>query len=333
MRKLASLQRISEIEPIPGADNIEVATVKGWKVVVKKGEYKKGDLCIYCEIDSVLPEKPEFEFLKSRGYRIRTLKLRGQISQGLCLHPSILGRNSYVEGEDVTEELGITKYEPPIPAHLGGEIKGSFPHFIPKTDAERVQNIPPEFFVENFGKMMVATEKLDGTSFTAYYFNGEVGFCSRNWELKNNEANSNNTYYKIFQKVLPGLYQVVKMLGNCAIQGEIVGEGIQGNQYKLKGQHLYLFDIYLIDERRYVSYWTLQEFCEAARINIVPFIDILKIDSNTHLDFLLNIAEGSSMINPTANREGLVFRIDENDKRVTFKAVSNAFLLQESLRK
>src|ERR1700753_4271510 len=156
-RKLASIQEVLSVEDIPGADNIQVATVKGWKLVVKRDEFKAGDRAIYCEIDSFLPIKDEFEFLRKssykkmgdlEGFRLKTIKLRGQVSQGLLLPVVALKDKVYPDqyralqiGDDVTEPLGIFKYEPPIPAELSGVMKGSFPNFIPKTDEERVQNL------------------------------------------------------------------------------------------------------------------------------------------------------------------------------------------------
>ena len=117
MRRLATVRKISRIDPIENADRIQVATVDGWKCVVKAGDFSEGDAVIYCEIDSFLPVRPEFEFLRKssfkrmgdlEGFRLRTVKLRGQISQGLLLPVSILGRAAEV-GEEVTEELGIVK--------------------------------------------------------------------------------------------------------------------------------------------------------------------------------------------------------------------------------
>jgi len=116
LRKLASIQKIRALTPIEGADAIEMATVLGWQLVVKKGEFQAGGLCVYCEIDSILPARPEFEFLKPRGMRIKTIRLRGQISQGICFPLSILPEGSPIEeGADVTEILGIAKWEMPIP--------------------------------------------------------------------------------------------------------------------------------------------------------------------------------------------------------------------------
>ena len=139
MRKLASIQRIKALEPIPDADSIEKATVLGWQLVVKKGEFQVGDLCVYCEVDCLLPDRPEFEFLKNRGSRIRTIRLRGQVSQGICFPLSILPAGTPIEEDlEVTELLDIVKFEPPIPACLAGIQKGEFPSFIPKTDETRV---------------------------------------------------------------------------------------------------------------------------------------------------------------------------------------------------
>jgi hypothetical protein len=150
MRKLASIRKINLVEPIEGADAIEVATVDGWKVVVKKNEFKVGDLVVYFEIDSWVPTglapflskgKEPREYNGIKGERLRTIKLRGQISQGLILPYAICGKICE-EGEDVSELLYIQKYEAPIPAQLAGQVKSTFPSFIPKTDQERVQNIP-----------------------------------------------------------------------------------------------------------------------------------------------------------------------------------------------
>ena len=155
MRKLASIRRISEVRAIEGADAIEAVQIDGWQCVAKKGELKAGDLCCYFEIDSFLPTtNPAFEFMAVRGatkdaegkagYRLRTVKLRGTLSQGLALPLATLfaGPEWLNEGDDVTEHLGVTKWEPAMPACLGGEAKSTFPGWIRKTDQERIQNVP-----------------------------------------------------------------------------------------------------------------------------------------------------------------------------------------------
>ena len=145
-RKLASIQKVLDVQPIPNADAIEVLTVLGWKVVAKKGEFKIGDLVVYFEVDSILKESPEVEFLRKSNFRIKTIKLRGQVSQGLCLPLSILDTLDHrlppVEGDDFTERLGVQKYEVYVPAQLAGERKGNFPDFMHKTDEMRIQAVP-----------------------------------------------------------------------------------------------------------------------------------------------------------------------------------------------
>ena len=169
MRKLATIRTIKSILPIEGADRIELAVVDGWKCVIKKGEFSEGDSVVYCEIDSFLPIREEFEFLRKssfkkmgddEGFRLRTVKLRGQISQGLLIDPAVLNRECSV-GEDVTAELGILKYEPPIPACLTGSVVGPFPSAISKTDEERIQNLASDYGSYQ-NKPFFVSEKLDG---------------------------------------------------------------------------------------------------------------------------------------------------------------------------
>ena len=190
MRKLATIRKITELNPIPKADAIEVATVDGWKAVVKKGDFKVGDLAIYLEVDSWVPyelapflskDKEPKEYNGVKGERLRTIKLRGQLSQGLLLPIDVAYDEDppdydhvFLEGDDVTEILGIQKWERPVPAQLAGLMKGSFPSFIPKTDQERVQNIVSEIAsAKELGLEFEVTEKLEGSSMTCYLRNLE----------------------------------------------------------------------------------------------------------------------------------------------------------------
>ena len=165
MRKLVTIQEIEDIQPIEGADSIEKAKIKEWWVVVKKGEFIVGDYCIYFEIDSFLPIKPEYEFLlrgsspkkmlvdgqEKEGIRLKTIRLKGQISQGLALPIATIANNLPKEvGTDISEILGVIKYEPPIPANLAGVVKGNFPSFIPKTDG-RIIKLRLPVNTANFG--------------------------------------------------------------------------------------------------------------------------------------------------------------------------------------
>jgi RNA ligase (TIGR02306 family) len=338
-RKLATVRRIKEILPIEGADRIELAVVDGWKVVVAKDvQHKVGDLVIYCEIDSFLPIREEFEFLRKssfkkmgdqEGFRLRTAKMKGQISQGLILPIFVLNppdTNIYVqpfEGLDVTEMLDIVKYEPPIPANLAGKVKGLFPSFLIKTDEERVQNIAVEYSALCFQSkhQFYVTEKLDGSSATFYINNGEFGVCSRNLELLETE---NNSFWKVARelKLEENLRALEK---NICLQGELIGEGIQGNPYGIKGQTVRFFSVYLIDSRTRLGIKDLEDICFMIGLQTVPILESNFLLPNT-IEEMLQYAEGKSALNPKTEREGVVVR--SLDGTISFKAISNKFLLK-----
>jgi len=310
-RKLASIRRISDLSPIEGADKIELATIDGWKVVVAKDvNHKIGDLIVYCEVDSFLPIEPEFEFLRkssykkmadgNEGFRLKTIKLRGQISQGLILPLkdayNVFKRNTpnmdmgWFEGLDVTEMLNIVKYEPPVPAQLAGQVKGF--------------------------------EKLDGSSVTYYVKDGVFGVCSRNLDLLEDE---NNTMWKF--AITTGLREKMIGLGkNIAVQGEIIGEGIQGNPYKRIGQTVMIFNGFDIDKFDYLSLDSLLDLTKTLELKTVPILDLDFMLPDT-IDELLLTAEGKSILNLKTEREGLVIR--SHDRKISFKAISNKFLLNE----
>jgi RNA ligase (TIGR02306 family) len=343
MRKLATIRTIDELRPIPGADAIECAVVGGWTVVVKKGEFTAGDAAVYCEIDSWIPtalapflskgsEPRVFDGIP--GERLRTVKLRGQLSQGLLLNywdfPDVVTafhKTRLADGGlvDVTELLGIVKYEAPVPAQLAGEVKGMFPGWIQKTDQERVQNLKQE--LEHWKAeqhLWEITEKLDGSSMTVYFRDGEFGVCSRNLELK---PNPDNSLWKVALR--NDLEGKLRALGrNVALQGELIGEGIQGNPYKIRGQEFYLFDVYDIDRSCYFTPDQRKSLALEHNINHVPVFGIYETNESTTIDSLLQYAEGNSVmgdiVGPT--REGLVFK--SQTMQCSFKAISNKFLLK-----
>lgn len=346
MRKMATIRRIDDIRPIPDADAIESAAIGGWTVVVKKGEYRAGDVAVYCEIDSWIPteiapflskgqEPREFDGIK--GERLRTVKLRGQLSQGLLLPftadmairigaPPGARFTDYL-GLDVSDLLGIKKYEPPIPAQLAGEVKGAFPGVIPKTDQERIQNLSAELEAwKDERARWEITEKLDGSSMTAYMIDGEFGVCSRNLDLKRNPNNSlwKAAYAQQLEEILGGYDAFDKC--DIALQGELIGEGIQGNPYRIKGQRFFLFDVYLVSEGRYMTPSERQGFAMAVGLDHVPLIDIGTMLNGLSINDLLSMAEGKSALNGGTEREGLVFK--RMDGKASFKAISNRFLMK-----
>ena len=338
-RKLASIRIISDIQPIEGADMIELSIVDGWKVVVAKNVgHKVGDMVIYCEIDSFLPIKDEFEFLRKtsykkmsdgmEGFRLKTIKMRGQVSQGLILPMSVVEYTNvqFEVGMDVTNLLGITKYEPPIPAELSGKVKGLFPSFLRKTDEERVQNLTKEYeeWRHQSKHRFYVTEKLDGSSATYYIKDGEFGVCSRNLELLETEG---NTFWKVARDLK--LEEKLREFGrNLCIQGELIGEGIQGNPYKIKGHTVRFFNVFDIDSRTYYGLpMFLATMQHGLKLETVPLLTNLTMELPQTIDECLAFAEGKSQLNSNAEREGVVIR--SMDGTISFKAISNKFLLEE----
>lgn len=350
-RKLASIRKIITIEPIEGADLIEVATVNSWKVVVKKNDFKVDDLVIYCEIDSLLPIREEFEFLRkssykkqsdgTEGFRLKTIKLRGQISQGLILplfalgeeyvsdklYPYVMFGDESVIGTDLTEELGIIKYDPAIPAVLSGLAKGNFPvELVKKTDEERVQNLKQRDWIDMKKHTYYITEKLDGSSATFIYHNGEFRVCSRNLELAETEG---NTYWRVAREL--DLENKIKTLlpneNSIALQGELIGEGIQGNPYKIKGQTVRFFNIYNIEAQEYYNLTIFRYLLNKLGLESVPIISAEAYLPNT-IDELVEGVNGiKSQLNKDAEAEGHVIR--SLDMKISFKVINNNFLLNE----
>lgn len=258
--KLASLETITEILPIEGADRIEIARVQGWQSVIKKGEYKVGDGVIFVPIDTVLPPRPWNEFLwdkndPTKPIRVRTVKLRGTVSQGLIFPRSLISAQEIWDHQDDSEEdtsiagmLGITKYEKPVPAHLAGQVAGDFPtHLVSKTDEDNLKSNIEALEELKQADFVEATLKIDGTSATYIKeFDGTFRVCSRNLELRDTETNVHwqmARKYKIQESLVPG---------NC-IQGEIAGPGIQGNPAGYAEVSLFVFSTFNLANRKPLS--------------------------------------------------------------------------------
>lgn len=348
-RKMATIRKIDKIEPIPDADKIVKATVGGWQLVTAiDNGFKEGDLVVYCEIDSFIPttiapfltkpgQYPKM-FNNVEGERLRTVKLRGQVSQGLLLPLSIAAEKFedskfdegqelsefFFPGNDVSELLGIQKFEAEIPACLAGEVRGMFPSFIPKTDEERIQNLTTEFEEwKGLGLTWEKTEKLDGSSMTVYMRDGDFGVCSRNLDLKRNEDNS---LWRV--AIRDSLEEVLKDAGNYALQGELIGSGIQGNPYKYKDQQFYIFNIYDINNSVYFTPEQRHEFATKYKLKHIPVMEKgSKLDGLTIAN-LLTIAEGKSVMGDITGpeREGDVYKC--NERTLSFKVISNRFLLK-----
>ena len=332
-RKLASIQTILSLTPIEGADAILLAKVLGWELVVKKTEFQVGDKCVYFEIDSVLPIATWNDHLRkdpAKPLRIKTIRLRGQLSQGLAMPLSIIPSGEYEVGQDVTQLVGVTKYEPVVPAHLSGMAKGNFPAFLHKTDETRLQS-EPRVLDEAISKglVLVGTLKMDGTSFTAYRRDADFGVCSRNLDLKETE---DNAHWRMARKLK--LEEILRSEPrNLSIQGEMVGPGIQGNRMGFKEVDLYLFNLYDIDTGKYAGYNELVEFGKKHNIKVVPLVaqKDFGFGETTTVSKMLEVASALNYDNGTP-AEGIVWRSacetysEVLKGRMSFKTISNRFL-------
>ena len=337
-RKMATIRKIDNILPIEGADMIEAVKIGGWTVVAQKSMgYKINDLVIYCEIDSFIPtdiapfltQAGHFpkEYKGVKGERLRTKKLRGVISQGLLLPLETLTNfpsdqwfdTSPFEGSDVSSLLGITKWNPPA-EFQSPDAKGLFPSFIPKTDQERIQNLSKDFQQwKEEGTIWEVTEKLDGSSMTVFYNEGQIGVCSRNLELKEDE---NNTFWKVAKS--SGAIEALIGAGlEVALQGELIGPGIQGNKYGLTEHQFFVYDVFDINTQTYLLPEARLSLVEGMGLNHVPLLETTSFVSAT-IDDVLQSAEDKSVIGSKPEREGLVFK--SMTTQDSFKAISNKWL-------
>jgi len=346
-RRLATIEAIADLAPIPDADSIERARIRGWDVVVKKGEFAVGDPVVYFEVDSLLDvTDSRFAFLEPRGVRtdaeghkghvLKTARLRGQYSQGLALplgeFPELQGHgNHWSDGQDVTDLLGVIKWEPPVPASLAGSVRGMRPGWIPKTDEERIQNI--EALLSFSHLAWIATEKIDGSS-TSFGYDGEEGgfhVCSRNLDLLEEEG---NTLWRLGRDLEIETFLIYcldhEVMGSrIVLQGESFGEVIQGNPLKIKGQRFAAFNL-MVDgltvPRPKWPVW-LQEIS-------VPTLDLSY--PSTVEEALAQVETLKSSVSPDRAAEGAVWRCEESHVqtddgrflRASWKAVSSRYLLK-----
>ena len=343
MRNLVTIQEIAAIKPIEGADAIELVIIKGWQCVSKKNEFKQGDLCVYFEVDSFLPAgDARYEFLHRTSYRknefmgeglrIKTMTMRGEISQGLALPITAFPEISEpVAGTDVTELLSVRKWEMPEVMGTSGIEIGNKPFGIPTTDETRVQSMPE--FIEAFtGKPYYISMKMDGTSCTVYVNNGVVGVCGRNREYKEDTV-SCSMWAWVYKH---GLKDKLLALGeNIALQGEFCGQGIQKNPLKLTEPNLFIFDILRLEKngaRPKMGLSDLRGYCERLGLEMVPVEEIGDSFAYT-LDELLEKARGKYPSGVV--KEGIVVRTqdfshnDDLQHKMSFKVINNDFLKKE----
>ena len=376
MRKLAHIEKIEWKRPIEGADRIELVGVLGWQCIAKKDEFKVGDYCIYIEIDSIVDkDNPDFAFLANKHYKIKTMKMKGVLSQGIVFPLSILKGQIYKLGDDVTDELKIKKIEDEIPKQrevnpldklrqrhkklcknkvfkwfmkfkwfrviafkllIPKKKPKNFPDWITKTDETRLQNIPS--VLETYkGKPMVSTEKLDGTS-TSFGLRKEkkrkyeFAVCSRN--VRQEDINQkcyydDNVYHEMAIKynVKEVLIKILEKFNatTVVLQGETIGEGIQGNKYGLQGRDFYAFNL-TIDGKK-IDSSVATDIVHEFGIKWVPIISA-KFTLLPTVEEMIAHADGTSVLTNTL-REGLVIR--DHDNTISFKCISNQFLLKHKI--
>jgi RNA ligase (TIGR02306 family) len=332
MRSLVTIQRVKMLSPIPDSDFLETAHVMGWQCVVKKGEFNVGDMGVYFEVDSFLPEELRYEFLRAssyrdnadngKGFRIRTVRMRGQLSQGLILPYALFPElEGYNEGEDVTEKLQVKKWYIPETANPGGTIIGERPCGIPASDEIRIQSAL-ELLEQLQGEAYYITTKMDGTSGIVYYIDGQIGCCSRNKEIKDEEE---ALYWTPVYKY--GLKEKLAALGkNIVLTGEICGPGIQKNKLRLPTVEWYVFDVKDWDSGKYFAYDEACEICAALGLSVVPLEERGEHFSYS-LETLLEKAKGKY---PSGlDKEGIVVRNVLFPKGISFKVLNNDALLKE----
>ncbi len=361
-RALATIEKILSLEPIEGADKIELAKVRGWNVVVQKDLYEVGDPVIYFEIDTMLPQDDErFESFMSRGIRtdsegrtghvVKTIRLKGQYSQGLVMPIQEFSSDlsTTLTGQDVTNDVGVWKWEPPIPAQLSGKVRGGLPGWVRKTDAERIQNF--EDFLPLNPDDFYCTEKIDGSSATFTLKDGDFHVCSRNLDLEETEG---NTFWEMAKryKIREFLESMLEEQTNntsddyITIQGEIYGEGINGNRLSLKGHYFRAFNFELNGKFVPLEYLDRSDPVDTDEDLVhIPAVPHLGVGSMYYEDGplipapqtvseALEAVDGmKSLLAKDRLSEGVVWRRKDGGDIIpgirSVKAISNKYLLKE----
>lgn len=361
-RKIARIVRVDSLTAIRGADLIETAHVGGWACVVKKGVFKPADLAVYFEIDAFLPQgNPAWDFLVAQrptvfngqtGHALRSVRLKKQLSQGLLLpltdFPQLATRAGqplpfhqvpwtdeppWFVGEDVSALLGVGKYEHPMSEDLAKIARGYMPSGVPTTDQERIQNLAEELVLwQQAGEAghltWEKTEKLEGESCSFILLDDEFRVCSRRVDLKPVEGNANWAVAKALR--VEDKLRAYFRDRPVALQGELVGPGLEGNIYRLEKPMFYLYDVFDIGAGRTFSPKERRALAHELDILHVPVLSTYEtLDASCAMDVLLAKADGESALRKGCRREGEVYKA--NEEPVSFKVVSNAYLMGEKL--
>lgn len=340
IRKLVRIVTVGAIKPIPKAERIECAIVGGWPVCVKKGAFQVGQRAVYFEIDSFLPQgNPHWEFLMKdhateykgvTGRRLKTVEQRGQLSQGLLMSLDVLPpqMRDLPVGTDVSQALGVSKYEKPLTDELMQISEGYRPGHVPGTDLHRVQNLVEEGLFEQYCETTHAwqvTEKLEGESTHYAVLDGKLLACSAQLSFKDLPGNPR---WDIARSL--GLAPKLAQYKNIVLQGEVVGPGFEGNHYQLQKPEFYLYRVLFLDEGRFMAPQERMKFAQELGIKHVPVLrENFFLDRGVQPEQLLELANGPSALNPAKRREGLVF--ENRGENISFKAISDRYLLNAKM--
>lgn len=343
-RKLASIQRVKSVTPIfhpkdGTLTSLELITFEdiAWQCVAKRDEFKTGDLAVYIEISTTVQEHPVFEFLRSKKFKVKTVRLCGVLSQGLALPITVLSQFSTEQffwipnvGDDVSQKLGVTRYEPPVDIKIngGGRVR-TFPEFIPRTDEIRIQSVPHILKIFE-GRAMIATLKHDGTSAT-YFWDQEqnkLRVCSRNMEKLEDDG---SVYFLALQQN-PAIAQYCEQFPSYVLQGEITGPGIQKNRMGRREVVFTAFNVYDRDTAEYVPHAFASVHTELYGVPFVEEIKEWEEFSGETVESLLELAKGKYP-HTDNQREGIVLRPLFEDfysytigSRASCKAINNDYL-------
>ena len=335
-RALATVQTIKEVVEIPNADNIVLVKFQSnnWKCIMKRDEAEVGRKVIYFEIDSVLPPLPIFEFMVRSKYRVKTMKLRGQISQGLAMPIELFDISPELsDATNVTAELHVRKYELPVKpmrAQTYTDNGKEFPVFIEKTDEERIQNLTDDELSTFLNRELVATKKIDGTSATYFIRDGVFGICSRNREVTDSKV---GVYKEIAEKY--GIEEKLRAYNmDIAIQGEIFGEGIQSNRCRIIGKEFRVFTIQILEGMTKLNQMEIASTIDALNQpsdigEDLKSVDVVGRFIPNHFksyDDVENFVMKKELNTPL-KIEGVVLR-DKSDASISYKIINPDYLLK-----
>ncbi len=331
MSKVASVEIIDKIYPHPNATALELCQVLGWTVCVKKGIFKEGDKCCFIAVDSQVEEKTVFEFLRSKNFRIKTCKLRGICSQGICFTLQELGINdNTLAGTEVSELVGAKHWEKPIPLGMAGLIEGNIPSFLIKTDEENLKNYP-RLIDELMGKDVMITMKIDGSSTSCYLKDGKFGVCSRRLEIKKNE---DNVFWRIAIKhdIEGALRREFDKSGReLCVQGEATGPKLNGNNLGLKDWQIFAFNLFDINKFNYINGPEAHDYFN---VNVIPAVPVAWQGTfNFTLEQLVKMANDLTYPNGSC-AEGIVIRptVEQRSEilrgRLSAKIISEKYSLK-----